>query len=192
MGLNNTDKNKILYGENNYQNESFDQVLNRFENEIRKEFLWEDWETDFQQEIKRKRMENVMKLTRLEICNICYLEEYTCSFEELYYKCEFDKNENTICYYNDLYFIKIPNPWGKRIMLEYNKEYGDTTQIDTLGNRIRFARNRISKWCADIRDKRLMKKQNWRLYCSKFEDPPKFGCSDKIGPICKVLWRFGP
>ena len=54
MGLNNTDKNKILYGENNYQNESFDQVLNRFENEIRKEFLGEDWETNFQQEMKRK------------------------------------------------------------------------------------------------------------------------------------------
>ena len=47
MGLNNTDKNKILYGENNYQNESFDQVLNRFENEIRRELLGEDWETDF-------------------------------------------------------------------------------------------------------------------------------------------------
>ena len=42
-------------------------------------------------------MENVIKLTRLEICNICYLEEYTCSFEELYYKCELD--ESSICYY---------------------------------------------------------------------------------------------
>jgi len=27
-------------------------------------------------------MENVMKLKTLEICNIFYLEEYTCSFEE--------------------------------------------------------------------------------------------------------------
>ena len=49
-------------------------------------------------------MENVMKLKPLEICNIFYLEEYTCSFEELHYKCEFDKVENTICYYNDQYF----------------------------------------------------------------------------------------
>ena len=48
MGLNDNNKNKILYGENNNQNESLDQVLNRFENEIRKEFLGEDWETGFQ------------------------------------------------------------------------------------------------------------------------------------------------
>ena len=53
MGLKDTNKNRILYGENNYRNENFDQVLNRFENEIRKEFLGEDWEIDFQQEIKR-------------------------------------------------------------------------------------------------------------------------------------------
>ena len=92
MGLKDTNKNRILYGENNDRNENFDKVLNRFENEIRKEFLGEDWEIDFQQEIKRKRMENVMKLTRLEICNICYFEKYTCSFEQFYYKCEFDKD----------------------------------------------------------------------------------------------------
>ena len=48
MGLNDNHKNRILYGENNDRNESVDQVLNRFENEIRKEFLGEDWETDFQ------------------------------------------------------------------------------------------------------------------------------------------------
>ena len=88
MGLNDDNKNKILYGENNDQNESLDQVLNRFESE----FLGEDWETDFQQEIKRKMMENIIKLIRIEICNICYLEEYTCSFEELYYKCEHDES----------------------------------------------------------------------------------------------------
>ena len=145
MGLNDNHKNRILYGENNDRNESVDRFLNRFENEIRKEFLGEDWETDFQQEIKRKQIENLMKLTRLEICNICYLEEYTCSFEELYYKCEFNKDEDKICYYHDPYFVKKPNPWGKRIMLEYNKEYKDTTKTDTLRNRIRFAQNRINE-----------------------------------------------
>ena len=160
MGLRDADKKKMLYGENNDRNERMDQVLNRFESEIRKEFLGEDWENDFQQEIKRTRMENVMKLTRLEICNICYLEEYTWSFEELYYKCEFVKDESIVCYYNDLYFMKIPDACRKKIMLEYNKEYGDTTKIDTLGNMIRFARNRINEWCDEIRDRRLMKKQN--------------------------------
>ena len=42
MELKDTDKNKILYGENNDHDESLDQVVNKFENEIRKEFLGED------------------------------------------------------------------------------------------------------------------------------------------------------
>ena len=89
-------------------------------------------------------MENVIKLTRLQICDLIFLEAYTCSFKELYYKCEFGSDENTIGYYNDLYFIKIPNPWDKRNMLEYSKEYGDCTNTGTLENKIGFARNRIN------------------------------------------------
>ena len=64
-------------------------------------------------------------------------------------------------------------------MLEYNNKYEDTTETDTLGNKIRFARNRMSEWCAEIRDNRLMKRLNQGLFCSKLEDPPRFGCSDK-------------
>ena len=61
-------------------------------------------------------------------------------------------------------------------MLEYNKEYKDTTETDTLGNKIRFAQNRINECCSEIRDKRLMKNQNRGLCCSRLEDPPRFGC----------------
>ena len=61
-------------------------------------------------------MENVMKLTRLEICDMCSLKAYICSFKKLYYKCEFDSNENIVEYYNDLHFIKVIDPWGKRVM----------------------------------------------------------------------------
>lgn len=120
-----------------------------------------------------------MKLTRLKICDVCYLQAYTCSFKDLYYKYEFDSERNTTRYYNDLCFMKIPDPQGKKIMLEYSKEYRDSTDIDTFRNRIRFARNRINKWYAEIRDKRLMKKQRQGLWCSKLEEPPKFECSNK-------------
>ena len=65
-------------------------------------------------------------------------------------------------------------------MLEFDKEYKDTTETDTLGNRIRFAQIRINEWCSEIRDRRLMKRQNRGLCCSRLEDPSRFGCSDKI------------
>ena len=41
-------ENKILYGENANENKTQEQILNIFENEIRKEFLGEDWEAGFQ------------------------------------------------------------------------------------------------------------------------------------------------
>lgn len=111
--------------------------------------------------------------------DICHLEAYTCSFEESYYKCEFDSDDQTIGYYNDLYFMKIQNPWGKKFMLEYSKEYGDSTYIDTLGNKIKFPQNWINQCCGEIRDTILMKKQNQGLCCSKLEELPRFGCSNK-------------
>ena len=114
--LKDTSKHRILYGENNDLDENQEHILNRFENEIKRKFLREDWEADFQQEIKRKRMENVMKLTMLEICDICSLKAYICSFEEINYKWEFDSDENIVEYYNDLHFIKVIDPWGKRVM----------------------------------------------------------------------------
>ena len=109
LGLKDTSKHGMLYGENNNPKENPDQILNRFENEIRKEFWGEDWEANFQQEVKRKRMKNLKKLTRFEICDLCYLEAYTCSFKKLCYKCEFDNDENVVVYYNDLYFKKKSN-----------------------------------------------------------------------------------
>lgn len=63
-------------------------------------------------------MENVMKLISLETCDICNVETYICSFDEPYYKCEFDSADQIAGYYNDLNFMKIPNSWGKKIILE--------------------------------------------------------------------------
>ena len=54
-------------------------------------------------------MKNLKKLTRFEICDLCYLEAYTCSFKKLCYKCEFDNDENAVGYYNDLHLKKISN-----------------------------------------------------------------------------------
>ena len=110
MGLKDTSKHRILYGENNNPNKNIDQILNRFENEIRKEFLGEYQEADFQQEVKRKKDGKCNEANKAQNTLYIYLKDYICSFEELYYKCQFDSDENTIQYYNCLYFIEIPDP----------------------------------------------------------------------------------
>ena len=109
MGLKDTSKHSILYGENNNPNENPGQILNRFENEIRKEFWGEDWEANFQQEVKRKRMKNLKKLTRFEVCDLCYLRHTHVGSKNYVIKCEFDNDENVVGYYNDLYFKKKSN-----------------------------------------------------------------------------------
>ena len=68
----------------------------------------------------------------------------------------------------------------KRIMLEYSKEYGDSTYAYVFGNRIRFTRNRINQCCAKIRNKILTTKQNQGLCGSKLEEPPRFEKENRI------------
>ena len=48
MGLKDTSKHGKQYGEYNDPTENPDQILNRFENEIRKVILRENYEADFQ------------------------------------------------------------------------------------------------------------------------------------------------
>lgn len=91
------------------------------------------------------------------------LRSYICSLEELYHKCEFDNVEQMIGYYNNLYFMKIPDTWGKMIMLEYCQEYRDNSSTDILGNRIRFAWNKINQWYVEIRDKKSNEQEKSRI-----------------------------
>lgn len=88
-------------------NEDEAQEQSKFENDIRKEFLEKIGKLTFSKIGKEKEWKYMIKLTRLEISDICYLGAYACSFEQLYYKCEFDGKEQKTNHYNNLYFMKL-------------------------------------------------------------------------------------
>ena len=68
-------------------------------------------------EIKEQNREKIINrqlMTKLAICKMCYIEEYTCAFKEYYYKARYDTNEAKEI--RQQYFTKLPEPFStKRI-----------------------------------------------------------------------------
>ena len=53
-------------------------------------------------------------MTKLAICKMCYIEEYTCAFKEYYYKARYDTNEAKEI--RQQYFTKLPEPFSTKII----------------------------------------------------------------------------
>ncbi|GJY98856.1 hypothetical protein Tco_0516286 [Tanacetum coccineum] len=81
-------------------------------------------------------------LIRLQLCDMCEIDKYICVFQDYYYHI-YNQIPNTETYL-PLFFAKIPDPWGQKLMATYNP--GTT---DTLGKRITHVRDKLSEWCGD-------------------------------------------
>ena len=53
-------------------------------------------------------------MLKLAICNMCYIDEYTCAFKEYYYKGAYSIEESKEI--RKLYFNKLPEPFSSKII----------------------------------------------------------------------------
>ena len=53
---------------------------------------------------------NRNSMLKLAICNMCYIDEYTCAFKEYYYKGTYSIEESKEI--RKLYFTKLPEPFS--------------------------------------------------------------------------------
>ena len=74
------------------------------------------------------------KLSRLQICKMKHIYEYTCEFRKWYYDA-FDSNMNLTNLANT-YFEKLQGKWSNYFQEEYEKIR--TKEVDTLGAIIEF------------------------------------------------------
>lgn len=110
----------------------------------------------------------IQKLTQLSICDICYLNEYSCEFATYYYQCGMTQ-------YVDLYFHKLPEPFGALWYREFRESFPDNTN---LGPQIEFAKQKINQECTQARLYRKAKKAQ-HLCCGKANPVGQWGCSTK-------------
>ena len=75
-----------------------------------------------------------------------------------------------------MFFAKIPDPWGTKLIETYN-----SGTLDTLGRRIVYVREKLSNLCADALLARASKGLEKRisLCCDKPKIPIMIGCDSQ-------------
>jgi len=104
-------------------------ILNKYEIAIRNEFSSMTTEVEEQ---NKEKITNRNLMTKLAICNMCYIDEYTCAFRDYYYKGTYNAEESKEI--RKLYFTKLPEPFSSKII----KNWNEAGLADTLGARINF------------------------------------------------------
>ena len=102
---------------------------------IKTSFLGFNWKTGDQTRTEMNRALAIQKLTQLSICDICYLNEYSCEFATYYYQCGMTQ-------YVDL---KLPEPFGALWYREFRESFPDN------GPRIEFAKHKMNQECTQAR-----------------------------------------
>jgi len=145
-------------------------ILNKYEIAIRNEFS--STTTEVEEQNKEKQLNRNLML-KLAICNMCYIDEYTCVFREYYYKGTYDTEEAKEI--RKLYFTKLPEPFSSKII----KDWNEAGLQDTLGARMRYLQKWYSEICEKYREEIKMEKSIIRnLACCKDKIAPQFGCND--------------
>ena len=98
----------------------------------------------------------VHALLKLELNDICLLDKYICVFQDYYYHI-YEKIGTDTMYLN-MFYSKIPDPWGSALIRDY-----PFVNSDILGRRISFQKERLSEWCHQaylIKKAKMIRKEN--------------------------------
>ncbi len=141
---------------------------------IAREFLGEDWLENSEQEANNEKQRARLNLLNIQICNMCFIKEYTCEFSKYYYEQYVSLEDQEV--YKNLYYSKLPYPWNSYFINEYEKYSTSNKLPDNLGSRIRFLNTRLTDICIQ---KNLIKKSRniTEICCEKTEMPTQWGCS---------------
>ncbi|KAG2669421.1 hypothetical protein I3760_14G033400 [Carya illinoinensis] len=120
-----------------------------------------------------REKEAMWHLDNLTICNMCYIENYTCDFEKYFY----DLPIGTFDWYLKMYFHKLPGGIGYELEKEFQKR--SVVIPNTLGGRIKFLKDWIAKECSKSSMIKQAKNTKGTALCCKKGDlrtPSQYGC----------------
>lgn len=121
-------------------------------------------EQEIEREEARKRLNNLI------LCDICYLDDFTCDFEKNIYKLP----QNEFPKYIEIYIDRLPII-GENTKVEFNKRKNETTKY-SLGLASRIAKEEIQKICDESTKAKQLKRFN-RNCCIKSDSiTTEYGC----------------
>nr|BAO53546.1 capsid protein [Cauliflower mosaic virus] len=110
-----------------------------------------------------------IRMTKLQLCDICYLEEFTCDYEKNMYKTELADFPG----YINQYLSKIPII-GEKALTRFRHE-ANGTSIYSLGFAAKIVKEELSKICDLSKKQKKLKKFNKKC-CSIGEASVEYGC----------------
>ena len=116
------------------EGDSLANILTKVVQLLRTEFLGKGYiDRDSPQYVEKY----VHALLKLELNDICLIDIYICLFQDYYYHIYGKIGTDTM--YLNMFYSKIPDPWGSALIKEYH-----FVSSDTLGRRISFLKEKLS------------------------------------------------
>lgn len=138
-------------------------------------FLGVDLITDRTKEAKAILDKAEERMTKMTLCDICYLESFYCDYEKSFFEL---REPDDLTKYVQLYLRKIPIV-GEICRLRYDKEGTEYTK-HSLAFAHKIVKEEITKICNLSKTQKKLKKFN-KNCCPKLIDDYKldYGCKDK-------------
>lgn len=156
---------------------SINEGINRVVTRIHREFAGKDWVA----ESTRARTEEIKdaknRIEHLQICNMCYLNEYCYEYSKYYYMMFGRGVDND--HYKEVFIRKLPPPWNNYFQNKIReKQFGRSIKAYILGFLIRTIKDEISTMCSN----QMVYKQSGfiqdRICCGDTEIPENWRCHE--------------
>lgn len=159
------------------ESETTIKFLSNLETLIRIEFLGYDREKNDSIVDKEHAIRGMMNIS---ICNMCYFDQYTCEYTDLFYKARLKEASSEYDFYSKMYMEKLPEPFRTRVIRDFNtfvSGYNDPTKITTLGTKIYFVKKKLTDYCIEAKEQnQIYKYQKRQLCCPKNNEIGQYGC----------------
>ncbi|WCJ29624.1 Capsid protein [Euphorbia peplus] len=123
-----------------------------------------------------EKEQSLMALMKLQICDMCYFDNFACEFQRYYYNLDMASQN----YMSEMFFAKLPEPWPEVAKTAFNLLLNEEKVVDGLGGRIEAVRYAMRKACTELQVRQDAKRLPYlnKSCCSQIEYVPgRYGCS---------------
>lgn len=134
-------------------------------------FLGLDYTTGGEGEIKKEQEEAKHNLDSMQLCDLCELDQFSCTFEKYMYKLKTSEHPR----YVEMFINKLPII-GDKVKTDFLKQRNDVTKF-SLGLAIKLAKEQIGFICQEAKIAKKIRKLNSK--CCYLSEKPQlvFGCN---------------
>ncbi|KAK2455084.1 hypothetical protein QL285_002572 [Trifolium repens] len=122
--------------------------------------------------------QNLWKITNLKICNMCYVDNFICEFQDYYYN--IDNSTRISRNLLELFYDKLPEKVSAQVKAFFTSALVEGKVDDTLGGRI----TSLKIWLQEMCSQKIAKREaQVSLCCNRLQDKVgNYGCNSRKKP----------